>query len=136
MIIHTCYYRVRYRDTDQMGYMYYGNYAFLYEIGRTEAMRSIGLSYKHMEKEMGVMMPVARTDFRYIRPAYYDDLLRIQTTLKDIPDKRITFYSEIFNENDELVNGGWVTLGFVDAKTFKTTVAPPYFIKVIKPHFG
>ena len=81
--------RVRYGETDQMGYLYYGNYAQYYEIGRVEMLRSLGLTYKAMEEELGVMMPVLSLQMRYVRPAYYDELLTIRTALRRIPDQFI-----------------------------------------------
>ena len=62
--------RVRYGETDQMGYLYYGNYAQYYEIGRVEMLRSLGLTYKSMEEEFGVMMPVLSLQIHYLRPAF------------------------------------------------------------------
>ncbi len=89
--------RVRYGETDQMGYVYYGFYAMYYEVGRVEAMRQLGLSYKALE-EMGVMLPVLENKSRYHLAAVYDDLLRIVTTIREKPGVRIKFEYEIFNE--------------------------------------
>ena len=76
---HRTTYRVTYADTDQMGYLYHGNYATLYEIGRTEMLREQDLSYKLME-ERGTMMPVISLNQRFVRPARYDEVLTIETT--------------------------------------------------------
>lgn len=127
--------RVRYGETDQMGYLYYGNYAQYYEIGRVEMLRSIGLTYKSMEEEHGILMPVMTLQMRFIRPAYYDQLLRICTTLRKLPDTFITFHVEIYNEEDELVNGGNVKLCFVNAKNNQTISAPTYLLEKLRPHF-
>lgn len=118
--------RVRYGETDQMKYLYYGNYAQYYEVGRVELIRSLGLSYKQLEEELGVMMPVLSLQMRYVRPALYDDLLTIRTTLRTMPDKFITFHCEIFNAQKKLVNGGSVRLCFVDMTTGKTINTPDY----------
>ena len=85
MFEHTFQKRVRYGETDQMGYLYYGNYAQLYEIGRAELIRSIGLTYKDMEKKYGILMPVISMNSRYVRPAHYDELLNIKTILRNAP---------------------------------------------------
>lgn len=127
--------RVRYGETDQMGYLYYGNYAQYYEIGRVEMLRSLGLTYKAMEEELGVMMPVLSLQMRYVRPAYYDELLTIRTALRRIPDQFITFHVEIYNEKNKLVNGGSVKLCFVDKKSSKTIDAPAYLIEKLRPFF-
>ena len=116
--------RVRYGETDQMGYLYYGNYPQYYEIGRVEMMRSLGLSYREMESELQVMMPVMHLEVRYVRPAYYDELLTIRTTLREMPEDTITFHMEIFNEVGKLVNGGRVKLCFVNTESGKRVQVP------------
>jgi acyl-CoA thioester hydrolase len=127
--------RVRYGETDQMGYLYYGNYALYYEVGRVETMRSLGLRYKDLEEKIGVMMPVVSMQTRYVRPAHYDELLTIRTTIRQLPEQFITFHVEIFNEKKKLVNGGSVRLCFVDMKTNKTVVSPSFLIDPLTPFF-
>lgn len=97
--------RVRYAETDKMGYVYYGNYAAFYEIARTEMLRSTGFSYRELE-DMGVMLPVIEMKCKYIKPARYDDLITIKTTIRIKPAVRIIFEYELFNEKQELVNTG------------------------------
>lgn len=127
--------RVRYAETDQMTYLYYGNYATYYEIGRAEMIRSLGLSYKIMEEEKGILMPVMSLQIRFVRPAFYDELLTIKTTLRHLPQKTITFHHEIFNESKKLVSGGSVKLCFLDAKINKTVNAPEYLLEKLRPYF-
>ena len=128
--------RVRYGETDQMGYVYYGNYAQYYEIGRVEMLRSLGMTYKEMEQEMGVMMPVVNLEIRYLRPARYDEMLTIKTTLRTLPDQKyINFFVEIFNEESKLINGGKVRLCFVDIKSGKTVPPPDKLMERLRPHF-
>lgn len=116
--------RIHYAWTDQMGLVYYGNYAQLYEIGRTEALRSLGLTYKAIEAT-GVIMPVTEMHIRFLRPALYDDLVTVVTTIKEMPlHSKIIFHNEIYNEKDELLNMGSVTLYFINAKTMKRTDIP------------
>ncbi len=126
--------RVRYGETDKMGYVYYGIYPLYYEIGRTELMRNFELPYKKLEDE-GIMLPVKSLDIKYYKAAQYDDLLTIKTTIKELPLARITFYYEIFNENKELLNEGTTTLVFVDEKTRRPRKAPQEMIIKIKPYF-
>ncbi len=127
--------RVRYGETDQMAYLYYGRYALLYEIGRVEMLRDLGLTYANMEGEHGVMMPVMSLNQRFVRPARYDELLTITTTLRRLPVDTITFYVEIHNEKGKLVNGGSVKLCFIDVKTAKAVSAPPYLLEKLQPYF-
>lgn len=118
-----------------MGYLYYGNYAQYYEIGRVEMLRSLGLTYKAMEEEHGILMPVMSLQMRFVRPARYDELLTIRTVLRRLPDQFIVFHVEIFNEKKKLVNGGSVKLCFVDAKSNKTVPAPNYLLEKLTPYF-
>jgi acyl-CoA thioester hydrolase len=126
--------RVRYAETDQMGYVYYGDYAMYYEVGRVESLRQLGLSYKELES-LGVMMPVLENHSRYKAPGRYDELLRIRTTIKEKPSVRITFFYEIYNEQDKLINEGETQLVFIDMKSNKPCRAPETMLKVLAPYF-
>src|SRR5690242_2231348 len=95
--------RVRYGETDQMGYLYYGYYALYYEVGRAEAIRQLGFTYRQLE-EMGIMMPVVELKAQYFRPALYDDLITVTTILKELPQEaKIQFHSELYNEQGQLL---------------------------------
>lgn len=132
MMIHESQIRVRYGETDQMGYVYYGNYALYYEIGRTEALRSLELTYKGFE-EMGVMMPVASMNCQFIKAARYDDLLTIKTIIRNLPTVKMDFEYEIRNEAGEIINKGNTTLVFIDKNTNRITRAPQVLIEKMKP---
>ena len=126
--------RVRYAETDQMGFVYYGNYATYYEVTRVEALRSLGISYKILE-DKGVLMPVLENWSKYIRPAKYDDLLTIKLILKEMPAMRITFEYEVFNEDKKLINLGSTTLVFLDKSSGKPIQVPDVVQDVLKPYF-
>ena len=126
--------RVRYADTDQMGYVYYGNYARFYEIGRVEALRSIGFHYKEMEAS-GVMMPVYENHSRYLQPARYDDLLNITITIPALPKARIVFQSAIRNEAGLLLHTGETTLVFQRRDSGRLRAAPEPLLQALKPFF-
>lgn len=116
--------RIHYALTDQMGVVYHGHYAQFYEIGRTEALRGLGLTYKEVEAA-GVIMPVVEIHSKFIRPALYDDLILVVTTVKEMPvHHKIIFHSEIFNEKNQLLNVGDVTLYFMNAKTMRRVEMP------------
>jgi acyl-CoA thioester hydrolase len=116
--------RIHYALTDQMGVVYYGNYAQFYEIGRTEAIRQLGYTYKDIEA-MGIIMPVVETQSSFVRPAKYDDLITVKTILQALPAQHsITFHTEIFNEAKKLLNKGTTTLFFVEASTMKKVNMP------------
>ena len=122
--------RVRYAETDKMGYVYYGNYPSYFEVARVELFRAHGVSYKEMEDE-GVMMPVLELKTKFIRPAKYDDLLTIKTKIIGKPSVRIKFEYEVYNEKEELLTIADTTLVFVDMKTGRPTQPPHYFEKII-----
>lgn len=135
MLIHSTEIRVRYGETDQMGYVYYGNYALYYEIGRTESLRSLGLTYKGLE-DKGVMMPVASMNCQYIKAAKYDDVLTIKTIIRNLPTAKMEFDYELTNQQGELVNKGQTTLVFIDMKTNRVTRAPQTLINAMQPFFN
>jgi len=126
--------RVRYGESDRMGYAYYGYYPLYYEVGRTEMLRNLGLSYKEME-DSGTILPVISLQSNYIAPAFYDDLLTVKTMIKEIPTVRIRFEYEIYNDRGEKLNYGETTLVFTDAKTRKPRRPPDDFLKRIKQYF-
>lgn len=127
--------RIHYALTDQMGVVYYGHYAQFYEIGRTEAIRKIGFTYKEIEA-MGIFLAVTDVHFRYLRPAKYDDLITVKTTLRELPlHHKIVFHGEIFNEQRELLNVGDVTLYFLDAGTMKKTEMPQDLKEKLSKYF-
>ncbi len=91
------YVRVLYKDTDQMGFVYYANYLVWFELGRAELMRKIGLPYRQVEAQ-GVYLPVSRCICNYKAPARYDDLLRIETSILELTEISITFSYKIYRE--------------------------------------
>jgi acyl-CoA thioester hydrolase len=126
--------RVRYGETDQMGYMYYGNYAEFYEVARVEMLRSLGLSYKAME-ESGVMMPVVELHCKYLKPALYDEEISIKVIIKTMPRARMHFYYELYNEQGELINTGETLLVFVKMDTKRLCFIPKDLEGKLKPFF-
>jgi len=127
--------RVRYAETDQMGYVYYGNYAAFYEIARTEMLRSTGIYYKELE-EMGVMLPVTELKTKYLKPGKYDDLITIRVTIRKKPAVRIIFEYELFNESGELLNQGETTLVFVNMEKNKPCMPPQIFQDKMSKYFN
>lgn len=135
MYLHTIQIRVRYADTDQMGYVYYGNYATYYEMGRVEAMRNLGLRYAELESKFKILMPVMHLESRFIRPALYDQMLRLETRITEIPSDVIKFRTDIYNEENKLVNSGKVKLFFLDSITNKRVQTPRIIIDKLKDYF-
>ncbi|RYM34767.1 acyl-CoA thioesterase [Brumimicrobium glaciale] len=122
--------RVRYGETDQMGYCYYGNYAQYFEVGRVEAMRDLGMSYKDIENK-GFMLPVSTFSVKYIAPALYDDLLSITTKIVDLNGVRLYFEYEVKNEENRLLATAETVLVFVDKKTMRPVLPPDDFVKLL-----
>lgn len=128
--------RIHYALTDQMGIVYHGHYAQFYEIGRTEAIRELGYTYKDIEA-MGVIMPVVDIHSRFLRPAKYDDLITVSTTLRELPQHhKIVFHSEIYNEQNQLLNGGDVTLYFIEAQSMKRCAMPEVLKDKLAAYFN
>lgn len=125
--------RVVYADTDQMGVVYHGNYARYFEIGRVEALRSLGITYKDVEKK-GVIMPVAELNLKFLRPATYDDLLTVQVDVESLPDRRMVFHGMILRE-EEVLCKSTVVLAFLDASTKRSMSCPEWLLEVFKPVF-
>ncbi|MEP7163734.1 MAG: thioesterase family protein [Ferruginibacter sp.] len=127
--------RIHYALTDQMGVVYHGHYAQFYEIARTEAIRQIGYTYKDIEA-MGIIMPVIDIHSRFLRPAKYDDLITVKTILKELPlHHKIIFHHEIYNQADELLNTGDVTLYFMQAKEMKRCDMPAQLKEALEHYF-
>ncbi len=120
--------RVRYGETDQMGIVYYGNYAAFLEQGRTEWLRDLGFSYKWMEAN-NVHLPVVHLSIDYKLPAGYDDVLTVVTTLKKNPTVKIEFYYEIYNDSKQLLATATTVLVFVNSTTKKLMRAPDYLLE-------
>ena len=136
MITSDYFYRVTYADTDKMGYLYYGNYARIYEIGRVETLRQLGCTYRDLEDEHGVMLPVVSSESRYLRPALYDELLKIRTSIPVLPTKMIHFDHEIFNEAGASIHKATVKLFFVDMKTQGRISCPDWLTDIFTPYFS
>ena len=126
--------RVRYSETDRMGFVYYGNYAQYYETGRVEALRSLGLSYREME-DAGIILPVIHFEINYFKPAYYDDVLSIETIIPLMPDAKIRFDYTCFNQKEEVLNKGTTTLVFVNKQSNKPCRPPQQLSEYLKPYF-
>ena len=122
--------KVRYGETDQMGVVYHGNYAQYLEVARIEWLSDLGVSYKNME-ENGVMLPVYDMRYSFLKPAFFDDLLTVKTTLRKIPRASIVFDYEIYNQNHELLTRAETTLVFVDMKTNRPTRCPQYILDLL-----
>lgn len=118
--------RVRYAETDQMGFVYYGRFAEYFEVGRVEWIRALGLTYHELETNHRIWMPVMSMQVRYLRPARYDQELRIRTSLRALPHQDISFYSEIFNEKNELLCAATIKLCFLDSLTGKRVPCPGF----------
>ena len=136
MFRHFSYKRVRYGETDQMGYLYYGHYALYYELGRVEALRSLDVRYRDMEDKMDIMLPVVSMECKFLRPARYDDLVKVATELRHLPGDYITFHHEIYNEKDVLLNIAKVKLCFYDRKLGRRIETPEFILEKLRPFYA
>lgn len=131
MISHSFSFRVRYGETDQMGVVYHGNYAHFFELGRTEWLRSLGVTYKYMEKT-GVMLPVISLSCNFKKSAFYDEILTVKTMLKRQPGVKIEFDYEITNESGEIITLGNTVLAFINMETKKPMRCPAYILNKLE----
>ena len=134
MFIHETKLRVRYAETDQMRYVYYGVYATYFEVARVEALRSLNCSYKNLE-DSGILMPVTHFEIKYRKPAFYDEELLIQTCIPELPMSRILFTYETFNTQGESLNTASTELVFVSAQTGRPVRMPALLDDVLKKYF-
>ncbi len=126
--------RVRYKDTDQMGVAYYANYFIWFEVGRTEMLRSLGMSYKDMEQNE-LFMPVIEAYCKYKHPARYDDPLKVSTRLQFLQEVRLGFQYEIMHaETEQLLVRGETTHAFVNSmgKPVVLRKQNPFIWKMLK----
>lgn len=135
MFTHQSTLRVRYAETDQMGVVYYGNYATYFEVARVEALRSMGITYKSLE-EKGIMMPVLEYSIKYFRPAYYDDLIDIELQIPERPVSRIRFDYISRNPAGTTINQAQTTLVFVNAQTKRPMAAPEVVNQALAKYFN
>jgi acyl-CoA thioester hydrolase len=133
MIQHTIELRIRYGETDRMGYAYYGNYATYFEVARVETLRSVGITYKQLEDE-GVLLPVVNFNVHYHAPAHYDDLIQIETIIDELPRVRFPFKYRTFC-NGKLLNEASTELVFVDESTGKPMRCPTHILELLRSHF-
>ena len=131
---HTTIVRVRYSETDRMGYVYYGAYAAYLEVGRVETLRALGVSYKALEDE-GIMLPVGTLHLDYKRPAKYDDQVHIQTTITSLPSARIDFDYTLTLEDGTLLASGYTQLVFVDDPSRRPMRPPSNVLEALQPYF-
>ncbi len=134
MIVHEIKLRVRYAETDKMGFAYYGNYATYFEVARVETMRKAGISYRNLEDE-GILLPVSRYSVEFRKPAFYDEELTVKVTVPEMPGVRFKFDYETFNEKGERLNTAHTTLVFTDKKTGKAMRIPPHIEQKLKAFF-
>jgi len=124
-------YRILYADTDMMGVVYYGNYGRLYEMGRTEMIRGMGLPYIELEKK-GIVMPVFSVEAKYRKVLKYDELITIETTVKELPAARMEFFHKIYNEEGGLAHEAKVVLVFLDMKSGRPVRAPEALVNLLE----
>ena len=130
LVKHATKIRVRYSETDQMGIVYYGNYAQYFEVARVEFLRDLGFVYKELE-DSGVIMPVVRYETDYKLPAKYDEELSIITTINTVPSSKITFDYEVMNPDGKLVCTAKVILVFLNKQSFRPQRTPENLVELL-----
>jgi acyl-CoA thioester hydrolase len=113
--------RVRYAETDQMGVVYHANYLVWCELGRTDFIRALGGSYAELERA-GTALAVVEAHLRFMRPARYDDLIRVTTTVAEVRSRVVRFDYEIRNEEGVMLASGYTTLVAMTRDGRSTTI--------------
>ncbi len=134
MIIDEFQLRPRYGEVDQMGYVYHANYVTYCHQARTELLRKFGINDQSLEQHK-IMLPVIVMNLNYLKPAYYDELLTVKTTIAQMPHVRFDFNFEILNEKSQKICVAHSTLVFADAVTRKPIRIPELVEKALKNHF-
>jgi len=120
--------RVGYSDTDQMGFVHHSNYLKYYEAARWNLFRHRGIPYKEIE-DGGVLLPVVGVRMQYLKPAFYDEELTIETTVVSMKGAKLMLSYKTFNETKELINTATVTLAFVNSRTRKPCKPLAYVVE-------
>lgn len=123
--------RVRYSETDVMGYLHHSNYARYYENARWEMFRELGIPYKELE-DAGYMLPVIGMEFKFVKAAMYDELVTVKTRIKTLAGPRICFSYKMYNENRELINKAEVHLAFIQTATRAACNPPEYLLEAMQ----
>jgi len=118
-------FRVKYSDTDQMGFMHHSNYLRFFENARISWLRELGVSYKKMEED-GVIMPVVSSHLKHIKPSFFDDQLFIEISLIKPPKASLDFSYVVFNQNKDLICEGFTRLAFLNSKSQKPIRCPDF----------
>src|ERR1700722_11023737 len=113
--------RVRYAETDRMGLLHHANYFVYFEMARTELLRQRGISYREIE-DAGHFLVIIELDCKFKRPAHYDDLLTVRTTVTRVTHVKIVHQYEVLRDGDLLAEGH-STLACVD-RTAKPQALP------------
>ena len=128
---HETFVKVRYAETDQMGVVHHGSYPQYLEIARIDWLESLGISYKSMEQE-GIMLPVFELNLKYHKPVTFHENIRVKTRLREMPNVKIIFDYEVFNEAGDLVTTGSTILVFMDAKSRRPIRCPQFILDRLK----
>lgn len=134
MIEHRTQIRAAYQDTDQMGLVHHSAYVRFCETARWEAFRAMGMPYSRIEAE-GIIMPVITMHFEFKKPAYYDDIITIKTTVSHPPKSRICISYEMFRNDGTLINIAETTLVFMIKRTFAPCYVPDFIMQHLLPYF-
>jgi len=130
---HQIYLRIRYSETDQMGFCYYGNYPVFLELGRVEALRSLGVSYRELE-DQGILLPVTSLHIEYKKPLRYDEQFKVKTKLTAFSSCSVTFDYELLNLNDQITTIASTVLVFTDARSLKPIRIPKSLMDALKTY--
>jgi acyl-CoA thioester hydrolase len=134
MITDTYKVRPRYGEVDQMGYVYHANYVTYCHQARTELLRKLGINESKLEKN-NVMLPVISFEIIYKKPAHYDELITIKTSIRELPKVRFSFEFEIKDEQHTILSKAKSTVVFVNSQSRLPMRAPNFVENTLKTKF-
>jgi len=123
--------RVRYAETDQMGVVYHSNHFIWFEVGRVDLLRQLGVTYKQMEKEDQLYIPLVDARCRYKAPALYDDELVVRTHVSNFRDKLIVFAYELVRTSDNLLLAEGETTHVITGSDLKPRALPEKYLETL-----
>ena len=128
--------RVRYAETDQMGVVYHSNHFIWFEVGRVDLMRQLGLTYKQMEKDDQLFIPLVDARCRYKAPALYDDELIVRTHVRNFREKIIVFAYELVRASDNMLLAEGETTHVITGPDLKPRALPEKYMAALAAAAG
>ena len=127
---------VRYYETDQMGIVHHSNYIRYFECARDAMLVQMGFPIERCEKELGVMIPIVSVECHYHFPLRMGDTLTAVAEIDKVPLAKVVVKQAVYNQKGDLCADGFVTLGFIDSKSFRPVRCPEPIVELFKQYIN